>query len=81
VAAVAALLDTLSTPSTDGVGEVYQWMKNILGITAAQQVESTLQHRVKISVLTSTVPRPGGQRATQWASKVGMASLPMWISA
>jgi hypothetical protein len=36
VAAAAALLDTLPTPSIDGVGKVYQQLKNILGTTTAQ---------------------------------------------
>jgi hypothetical protein len=35
VATGAALFDTLPTPSTDGVGEVYQWLKNIIGTAAA----------------------------------------------
>jgi hypothetical protein len=36
VAITATLLDTLPTPSTDGVGEVYQWLKNIISTAAAQ---------------------------------------------
>jgi hypothetical protein len=35
VAATVALLDTLPAPSTARVGEVYQWLKNILGTAAA----------------------------------------------
>jgi hypothetical protein len=34
VAATATLLDTLSAPSTKGVGEVYQRLKNILRTAA-----------------------------------------------
>jgi hypothetical protein len=45
VAIVAALLNTLSAPSTDRVGKVYQQLKNILGTAAAQQAETSLQHR------------------------------------
>jgi hypothetical protein len=30
-----ALLDMLPAPSTDGVGKVYQQLKNILGTTTA----------------------------------------------
>jgi hypothetical protein len=44
VVVVAALLDTLPTPSTDGVGEVYQRLMNILGSAAMQQAESSLKH-------------------------------------
>jgi hypothetical protein len=34
MAAAAALLDTLPAPSTDGVGEMYQQPKSILGTVA-----------------------------------------------
>jgi hypothetical protein len=33
---VAALLDTLPTPSTDGVDKVYQQLKDILSTAATQ---------------------------------------------
>jgi hypothetical protein len=36
VATAAALLDALSATSTDGVGEVYQWLKSILCVAAVQ---------------------------------------------
>jgi hypothetical protein len=42
VAAAAALLDTMHIPSIDGVGEVYQWLKNIVSTTVAEQAESFL---------------------------------------
>jgi hypothetical protein len=42
VDAVAGLLDTLPTPSTDGVDRVYHQLKDILDITEAQQEESSL---------------------------------------
>jgi hypothetical protein len=35
VAVAATRLDTLPAPFTDRVGEVYQWLKNILGTTTA----------------------------------------------
>jgi hypothetical protein len=62
-----ALLDMLPAPSTDGVGERYHWMKNILSTAAALQIESPIQHRVKASVLTPVLSKDGGQRATQGA--------------
>jgi hypothetical protein len=65
VVTVAALLDALLAPSTDGVGKMYQRLKSILGTTAAQQVESSLQHRVEASILPPTHPKDGGQRAAQ----------------
>jgi hypothetical protein len=43
VAATAALLDTLPTPSTSGADKVYHQLKNILTITTVLQVESSLQ--------------------------------------
>jgi hypothetical protein len=36
VASAAALLYALSTPSTDGVGKVYQRLKSILGTAVVQ---------------------------------------------
>jgi hypothetical protein len=36
VAAAVALLYALSTPSTDGVGEVYQRLKSIVGTAVVQ---------------------------------------------
>jgi hypothetical protein len=67
VATVAALLDTLPAPSTDGVGEMYQQLKSILGTTTAQQAESSLQHWVEASVSPSICPKDGEQRAAQGA--------------
>jgi hypothetical protein len=32
VAATAALLDVLPSPSTNGIGEVYQWVKSVLSV-------------------------------------------------
>jgi hypothetical protein len=52
MAFVAVLLDMLPMPSIDGVGDVYQWLKNILGTAAVHQAESSLQHRVKASIST-----------------------------
>jgi hypothetical protein len=51
------LLDTLPTLSTDGVDEVYQRLKSILSIAAAQQVESSLLHQVEATILP---PEPIG---------------------
>jgi hypothetical protein len=45
VATAATLLDTLPTSSTDGVCKVYHQMKDILGVAAEQQAESSLQRR------------------------------------
>jgi hypothetical protein len=50
VAVAAALLDTLLVPSTDGVDKVYRQLKDILGITAVQQAESSFQRRAEVSI-------------------------------
>jgi hypothetical protein len=49
VAVAAALLDTLPTPFTDKVDMVYRQLKEILGIAATRQVESSFQHQAEIS--------------------------------
>jgi hypothetical protein len=64
VVATTALLDALSAPSTDGVGEVYEWLKSILGATATQQAESFLLYRVKALILLPADSKDGGQMAT-----------------
>jgi hypothetical protein len=50
VVATAALLDTLPTPSTDGVDKVCLQLKGILSVTATQKAESSLQRWAKISI-------------------------------
>jgi hypothetical protein len=60
--------------SIDGVGEVYQRLKNILDTTAAQQVESSLQNQVEASILPPACPKDEGQRDAQGALDMGMAS-------
>jgi hypothetical protein len=74
VVATTALLDALSAPSTDGVGEVYEWLKSILGATATQQAESFLLYRVKAPILLPADSKDGGQMATQGAPDTGMTS-------
>jgi hypothetical protein len=44
------------------VGEVYRWLRNILGNATTQQAESSLQHQVDASILTPIRPKDGGQR-------------------
>jgi hypothetical protein len=46
------LLDTLPAPSADGVDKVYHQLKDILGTTAMQQAESSLQCRPEVSILS-----------------------------
>jgi hypothetical protein len=76
VAAAAMLLDALPAPSIDRVGEVYQWLKSILGATITQQAERSLMHRVEASILLPVDPKDEGHRATQEALDVRMASSP-----
>jgi hypothetical protein len=77
----AVLMDTLPAPSTNGVGEVFQWLKSILDTIAVQQVESSLQHRIEASVLPPTHPKDGGQWATQGTLDAGTTSWPVGFSA
>jgi hypothetical protein len=50
VAVATTLLDTLPMPSADGVSKVYQQKKNIIGVAAERQVESSLQQRAEFSI-------------------------------
>jgi hypothetical protein len=59
VAVVAVLLDTLPPPSTNGVGEMYRWLKGILGTVAAQQAESSWQHQARPLFCPSPIPSMG----------------------
>jgi hypothetical protein len=59
VVSVMALLDTLPAPSIDGVGKVYQQLKDILGVAAKQQIESSLRWWANVSVST-----PGRAKAS-----------------
>jgi hypothetical protein len=71
MAVAAILLDALPAPSTYGVGEVYQRLKSILGATAVQQMESSLLHRVKASILPPANPKNGGTEGHPRSSKRG----------
>jgi hypothetical protein len=74
--AVATLLDTWPTPSTDGVDKVYCQLKDILGVTVAQQVESLLQRRAEVSLSSLGRSKASRQRMTMELPMVGTASLP-----
>jgi hypothetical protein len=43
MAATMMLLDTSPVPSTGGVDKLYHQLRDILGVAAEQQVESSLQ--------------------------------------
>jgi hypothetical protein len=72
---VVALLDTLPTPSTDGVDKAYQQLKDILDAAAAQQVEISLQRQAEVSISTLGLSKPEWRRAIREPPEVGMASL------
>jgi hypothetical protein len=60
---------------TSTVGEVYQWLKSILGTPALQQAKSSLLHRVETSILPPPAnPKDEEQKATQGALEAGMTS-------
>jgi hypothetical protein len=66
-------------PSTDGVGEVHQQLKNILRTAATQQAKSSLQHQDEASILTLVRPKDGGQSVAQGALEAGTTSLSVRI--
>jgi hypothetical protein len=72
----AALLDTLPTPSNDGVGKVYHQLKGILGIADEQQAESSLQQRAEVSILSPGHSKASQQRTTTEHPTAGTASSP-----
>jgi hypothetical protein len=74
VATVAMLLITLPALSIDGVDKVYQQPKDILSTATMQQVESSLQSRAEVSILTPDHSKVGWQKATQEPPEVGTAS-------
>jgi hypothetical protein len=77
VATTATLLDTLATPSTNGVVEVYQRLKSILGTAAVQQAESSLQQRATQGTLdVGTATSPIGFSAYDHLSRPGARSEP-----
>jgi hypothetical protein len=78
---VAALLDTLPTPSADMVDKVYQQQKDILSITAVQQVVSSLQHWVEVSISTPDHSKARWQKSTQEPPEAGTVSSPVQILA
>jgi hypothetical protein len=69
VAATIALLDTLPAPYVDEVDKVYRQLKEIIGITTAQQVERSLQHQAEISISSPGRSKGSRQKAAmepQW---------------
>jgi hypothetical protein len=76
---VAALLDTLLAPSTNRVDKFYHQLKGILGVTAAQQAESSLQRWAKISISSLDRSKASRQRTTTELPMVRTASLPAQV--
>jgi hypothetical protein len=62
MAVAATLLYTLPVPSTDGVVKVYHQLKDILGVAAEQQAESSLQRWAEVSVSSSGDSKASQQR-------------------
>jgi hypothetical protein len=71
MAVVAALLEVLPTPSTDGAGEVYQQLKSILGTTTMQQAESSLLHWDEASIFAPHQPQRWGTEGHPRSSRRG----------
>jgi hypothetical protein len=78
---VAALLETLPAPSTDGVYKVCQQLKDIPATTPTQQEKSSLQRWAEVSISTLSHSKVGGQRAIHETPELGTASSPAPISA
>jgi hypothetical protein len=81
MAMVATLLDTLPAPSTDGVGKVYQRLKNILRTATVHQAKSSILHQDEATILTPIHPKDGGQRISRGALEAGTTSSPARILA
>jgi hypothetical protein len=79
MAAAAALLHTLPTPSTNRVDKVYRQLKDILGIVAMQQAESSLQRRAEILISSLGHSKASRQKTTTEVPTIGIASLPTHV--
>jgi hypothetical protein len=81
VAASAALLETLPAPSANLVDMLYRELKDILGITVAQQMESSLQRQAEVSIPIPPCSKAGQQKAAMEPLMVGTTSSPARILA
>jgi hypothetical protein len=73
------LLDTLVAPSVDGVDRVYRQLREILTITAVRQVETFIQRRAGVSILSPVRFRVSYQRTIVEPSVIGTASSSAWV--
>jgi hypothetical protein len=80
VAMVAMFLDTVLTPSVNVVDNVYRQLKDILGIAAARQVESSLQCWAEVSILRPSHSKANRQNVATKLSMAGTTSSPAYIS-
>jgi hypothetical protein len=75
MAFVAVLLDMLPMPSIDGVGEVYQWLKNRRSAPGGELLTTSGQ-----GLYFNPRLIPGrGQGVAQWALEAGTVSSPARI--
>jgi hypothetical protein len=81
MATVVALLDTLLTPSTDRVHNVYCLLKDILDVTVMQQVESSLQWQAEVSMSSPGHSKASQQRTVTELPMAGTASSPTQVLA
>jgi hypothetical protein len=77
VAVAMTLLDTLPAPSTNGVNKVYHQLRDILGVAIEQQVESSLQWRAEVFVLSPGRSKTSCQRTMTKHPAAGTASSPV----
>jgi hypothetical protein len=77
---MTALLDTLPKPFADRVDKVYPQLKDILGTSIAQQVESSPQRQAEVSISSPSCSKSRWLKAAQEPPAVGTASSLAWIS-
>jgi hypothetical protein len=65
-------------PSADGVSKVYQQKKNIIGVAAERQVESSLQQRAEFSITDLGRSKASRQRTATEHPAAGTAFSPVW---
>jgi hypothetical protein len=80
VATAAALLDTLPTPSINGVSKVYRQLKDILDVATKQHAESSLQRRGEVSILSPGCSKASRQRTVMENLATGTTCSPMWAT-
>jgi hypothetical protein len=75
MAMAATLLDTLHAPSTGGVNKVYHQLKDIIGITAAQLIESSLHCWAEVTISCPGHSKAGWPKAAMEPPAAGTSAF------